>query len=240
MGDFKENVYTGRYAKRLAMQYLNMTEQCHKTTKQRLPATSNGGSRPIYAIFATAGVVCISACLLARYGGICNHRSFILDFTSASLIGKNFPNIMAARLLHCELERLVNNYTKALDQLCDQHNMYRRITSLYKHAGCLLNADFLLLIDKWGDELTVLMKCAENKCNTYKHCHIEWSPEVGVWLQHQWLLARVLQFMNEEIPDPRNLIRDCKKHNLEDTRLITLAQLHLEIHVCNLQITSRD
>ena len=146
---------------------------------------------------------------------------------------------MPARLqkLHCESERLVNNYTKALDQLCDQHNLYQQITSLYKHAGCLSNADFLLLINKSDDEFTNLMKCAENKCNTYKHCHIEWSPDVGVWLQRRWLLARVLQFMKGEIPDPQNLIRDCKKHNLEDPRLITLAQLHLELHVCNLQIT---
>ena len=187
MGDFNENVYTGRYTKRLAMQDLNMTEQCHTTTKQRLPATFDDGSQPIDAIFVTAGVVCISACLLARYGGIGDHRSFILDFTSASLIGENFPNIMPARLrkLHCESKRLVNNYTKALDQLCDRHNMYQQITSLYKHAECLSNADFLLLINKWGDELTDLMKCAENKCNTYKHCHIEWSPDVGVWLQRQ-------------------------------------------------------
>ena len=115
--------------------------------------------------------------------------------------------------------------------------MYQRITSLYKHTVCLSNADFLLLINKWDDELTNHMKYAENKCNTYKHCHIEWSPEVGVWLQRWWLLARVLQFMKGEIPGPQNLIRDCNKHNLEDPRLITLAQLHLEIHICNLQIT---
>ena len=55
-------------------------------------------------------------------------------------------------------------------------------------------------------------------------------------MQRWWLLARVLQFMKGEIPDPRNLIQDCKKYNLEDPRLLTLAQLNLEIHVCNLQI----
>ena len=43
MGDFNENVYTGMYAKRLAMQDLNMTEQCRKTTKQQLPTIFNDG-----------------------------------------------------------------------------------------------------------------------------------------------------------------------------------------------------
>ena len=93
-----------------------------------------------------------------------NHRSFILDFTSASLIGENFPNVMPARSrkLHCEPERLINNYTKVLDQLCDRNNMYRQITSLYKNADSLSNADFPLLIKKWDNELTDHMKCAEN------------------------------------------------------------------------------
>ena len=174
MGDFNENVYTGMYAKRLAKPDLNMTEQCLKTTKHHLPATFDGGSRPIDAVFATAGVVCVNACLLTKYGGIGDHQSFILDFTPASLIGEKFPNIMPARSrkLHCESERLINNYTKVLDQLCDRHNMYRRITSLYKNADSLSTSDFLLLINKWDDELTDHMKCAENKCNKYKHCHI--------------------------------------------------------------------
>ena len=68
-------------------------------------------------------------------------------------------------------------------------------------------------------------------------CHITWIPEVGVWLQRRWLLARVVQFINGAIPDPCNLFRDCDKHDLEDPRLITPAQLHLEIHICNLKIS---
>ena len=42
--------------------------------------------------------------------------------------------------------------------------------------------------------------------------------------------------MNGTIPDPCNLFRDCDKHDLEDPRLITPTQLHLEIHICNLKI----
>ena len=38
-GDFNENVYTGRFAKRLAEEDLLMTEQCLTTTGEQLPAT---------------------------------------------------------------------------------------------------------------------------------------------------------------------------------------------------------
>ena len=130
IGDFNENVYTGTYAKRLVLPDLNMTEQCLKTTKHHLPVKNFRGTRTIDAIFATPGVECVNACLLPNRTGIVDHRSFILDFTSASVVGENFPNVMPAssRELHCESARLIRNYTKVLDQLCDKNNMYRRIT----------------------------------------------------------------------------------------------------------------
>ena len=43
MGDLNKNVYTGMYAKRLAMKDLNMTEQCLKMTKHYLRETFDGG-----------------------------------------------------------------------------------------------------------------------------------------------------------------------------------------------------
>ena len=238
MGDFNENVYTGMYAERLSRPDLNMTEQCLKTTKRHLPATFIRGTQPIDAIYATAGVVCVNACLLPNKIELGDHRGFLLDFTSASVIGENFPNVMpaSARKLHCESERLIANYNRVLDQLCDRNNMYRRITAIYKNADYLSNSDFLLLMNKWDDELTDHMTSAEKKCNVFKHCHIEWSPEVGIWLQRRWLLGRVLLFVKGRVPDPRNLIRDCKTHNVEDLSRISPAVLHLEIHVCNLKI----
>ena len=42
--------------------------------------------------------------------------------------------------------------------------------------------------------------------------------------------------MKGAIPDPQNLFRDCNKHDVEDPRLITPSQLHLEVHICNLTI----
>ena len=101
MGDLNKNMYTGMYAKRLAMKDLNMTEQCLKTTKHYLPATFDGGSISIDTVFATAGIVCVNACLLTKYGGIGDHRSFILDFTSASVIGGNSQTSCRQDLASC-------------------------------------------------------------------------------------------------------------------------------------------
>ena len=86
-GDFNENVYTGRLAKRLGQDDILMKEQCLLTNKVKLPATFVTGSRPIDAVFATRGVETINASILQKYGGVGDHRCFLLDFSSESVLG---------------------------------------------------------------------------------------------------------------------------------------------------------
>ena len=74
--DLNENVYTGRFAKRLAMDDIRMEEQCLKVNEQELPPTHVNGSRPIDAVFATNGIDCANACILHKFGGIGDHRVF--------------------------------------------------------------------------------------------------------------------------------------------------------------------
>ncbi len=48
-GDFNDNVYTGRLAKRLSEDDLRIKELCRDTTGQKLPPTFLRGQRPIDA-----------------------------------------------------------------------------------------------------------------------------------------------------------------------------------------------
>ncbi len=90
-GDFNKNVYNGRIAQRLVMPDLNMAEQCSKCTEEQLPATFVSDTRPIDAVYATASIEVLHAVLLPMYGGIGDHRCFILDFVSKSVLGNVFP-----------------------------------------------------------------------------------------------------------------------------------------------------
>ena len=127
---------------------------------------------------------CTNACILPRYVGVGDHRCFILDFTSASLVGDVFPKVVTAkgRKLHCQSERLIRNYNKVLNQLCDRHQMFKKLLDIRKSSPLLTTAEFLLLMNKWNKEFEDYMKSAENQCNSVKDDHIEWSPKVGVWL----------------------------------------------------------
>jgi hypothetical protein len=219
LGDFNKNVYTGRIAKRLAEADLNFTEVCRKHAGWPIPHTFRTGSIPIDGIFATAGVECINAFILPHYGGVGDHRCFILDLSSESLIGTLFPNIVrcAARKLHCSSKQMISTYNAELTKLCDEHNMFQWMDTKYPLTDYLSTEDFSLLINPWDDELMQYMLHSEVHVSKFMMGHIEWSPTTGIWLSRRWLLHRVRRWMlGQGCPNPRNTIRDCLKLSIPD------------------------
>ena len=67
--------------------------------------------------------------------------------------------------------------------------------------------------------------------------HIEWSPEIGIWLSRRWLLQRVEAWMQGVgIPDPRNMFRSCARLHLPDPRTSTYGTICPQILVANEEI----
>jgi hypothetical protein len=120
LGDFNENVYTGRIAKSLEQADLNFSEKCLGCTGMHIPLTFRDGIMPINAVYATAGIECVNAYILPHKGGIGDHRCFIIDFSLLSVIGMRFQNNVqcTARRPHCKLMQLVQAYNCKLDLVC--------------------------------------------------------------------------------------------------------------------------
>jgi len=233
-GDFNENVYNGRIQRRLALPDLNMKEQCHLHTGDRLPATFVTGTRPIDAVFATSGIEVLNAGLLSKYGGVGDHRAFVLDFTTASILGTSFPRVLPrqGRKLNCHCERIRDSYNKVLDQLADRHGMYRKLNDLTKIADVISASEFQVKMNRWDDELTEYMRSAEDKCHKFKQDHVSWSPEYGIWRRRRLLLLRVEKYLNGKVRDSRNLIRDCTKKGICDPRQMNFELLKVELFLC--------
>ena len=81
------------------------------------------------------------------------------------------------------------------------------------------------------------MKSEENQYRSFKQDHIEWSPIVGVWIRRRWLhLGRVHKYLDTPSADPRNMIRDCKKHGITNLQQITQDDLDVEKGICMKEI----
>ncbi len=238
--DFNENIYSGRIAKCLSLPDLMLTKQCLRCMGIHKPPTFRDSTVPIDAIFATSGIECINAYILPHKGGVGNHRCFILDFTSSSVIGTKFLNIVrcSARKLYCKLTCLVHAYNTELDMLCNCHKMYQRIHFIYSNLDSFLDEDVMFMMNNWDKELVQFKLHSELNCTKFKSCHIEWSPEVGFWLAWHWLLACVkLYVAGLGTPDPCNLIRDCLRSHLFDPRSVSHSNVMIQIEIARQKLS---
>jgi hypothetical protein len=101
-------VYTGPLATALADNGLRMSEVCRRTTGIPLPQTHSRRSVLIDAVYSTAGLVCLAVALLPDGLGVGDHKVFVLDIESDSIIGDFFPHVLpaACRVLNCASDRI--------------------------------------------------------------------------------------------------------------------------------------
>jgi hypothetical protein len=131
-GDFNENVYEGHLSQYLLHDDIRMSELCLRITGSRLPSTHIRGSVPIDTIYATAGVSGKAVTLLPHRSGVGDHRVFVIDVSSESILGDVFPRVIPAsrRLLNCASDRIKASYISVLNQLTDRHKVYQKLQDI--------------------------------------------------------------------------------------------------------------
>ena len=70
---------------------LNINEVVGTFTGKKIGANFFRGSKLIDAVWATPDIVVVGACVMPEGYGFGNHRLFVLDFLTSSLIGQTPP-----------------------------------------------------------------------------------------------------------------------------------------------------
>jgi hypothetical protein len=159
-----------------------MSEMCQQATGQPLPPTHNQGAKPIDVINGTSGIDCTAVALLPSRVGIGDHRVFIIDITSGSMLGDVFPRVVLAtgQLLNCASNRKKNNYIKVLNQLTNRHCIFKKLLVVDCLSDCISPSQVQLQMNKIDAELEQFMKSSKQECHKYLRNSIEWSPYAGV------------------------------------------------------------
>ena len=167
-GDFNKHAYNGRSGQRLAQDDIGMFKQCLATTKT-LTSYTHLWIQSHWHCNAMQGAVLINTTILQNYGGVGDHHCFIIDFTSESVLGGIFPRTLASskRKLHCDYERIWNNYNSVLSELANRHQLFKKLNGLDDIAKVLTEAEFQLHTNWWDNKLMEYMKASENKCHKF-------------------------------------------------------------------------
>ena len=91
--DANEDIYRKSIGKTLTdRDGLGMQEVVSTFTREKLGATYFRGSKPIDGIWATPDLVVTGACVMPAGYGVGDHRLFVVDFLTSSVIGHSPPN----------------------------------------------------------------------------------------------------------------------------------------------------
>ena len=86
--DANEHIYKKSMGKSLTdSQGLAMKEVVGSFTNEPLGATFFRGTKPIDGVWATSDIVVTGACVMPAGYGVGDHRMFVVDFLTSSLVG---------------------------------------------------------------------------------------------------------------------------------------------------------
>jgi hypothetical protein len=116
--DANKNIYLGKLGRELMdLHGLGMKEVVGEFTTRRIGATYFWGSTPIDAVWATSDVAVVNACVMPVGYGVGDHRLFVVDFVTASLVGTGCSQQIVQPALCCLNTRIAGcalQYIKAL------------------------------------------------------------------------------------------------------------------------------
>ncbi len=135
--DANEDIYRKSLGKTLtSLDGLAMKEVVEEFTGRKIGPTYFRGSKPIDAIWATSDVQVAGACIMPAGYGIGDHRLFVVDFVTSSLIGLSPKKIVRpqARRLNCRIPGAVTAYNKRLEDKIIRHRLIQRVGAVHQSA----------------------------------------------------------------------------------------------------------
>ncbi len=117
--DANENIYRAELGRPLMDPHgLGMKEVVGDFTGRQLGATFFRGSEPIDTIWATSNLEVAHACVMPVGYGVGDYHLFVVDFSTASMIGACPPRIIrpALRRLNTKIPEFALRYNRALQK----------------------------------------------------------------------------------------------------------------------------
>ena len=174
---------------------LEMVEVVGNFTGQKVGPTFFRGKDPIDGVWATPDVVITGACVMPVGYGVGDHRMFVIDFFTSSLIGCNPPKIVraAARTLNTMIPGVEAKYVNMLEALMEHHKIVHKVQRLLGDG--LSEVELKRGLDALDVEMRQYMYAAEKKCRRVESGRIPFSPEASKWIRKAQVYRSLLRLL---------------------------------------------
>ena len=184
MMDANSNVHSGKFARRLAGDDIEMKEGVHEAREGQGPNTHFRGSEPIDGIWFTKDLELQGASYLPFDGSLGDHRPVLADFSQQSVLGINLPRIVMAkaRRLNSKVPRIRDEYVKNLEEAFQKGSILERLQKVQQDASFPASAEVSEALERIDREMENMMLASEKSCRKMYACHYEFSPTVQFWI----------------------------------------------------------
>ena len=231
--DANENIYTQALGKLLTdPEGLGMVETVGRYTGRRIGPTFFRGQLPIDGIWTTPDVTISNACIMPAGYGIGDHRLFVIDLHTESLVGPGPPRERraASRRLNTRLPHVVKKYIENLEKNLHRHRLIEKLGEA--HSGSTDREGIQARIGKVDECSMQFMKHAAKKCRKIKSGRISFSPESVIWIKREQIYTSLLEYQQGRNKNRGNLKRAARRQGIQEPFRITVAELKTRLTIC--------
>ena len=183
--DSNEHILNGPLAQQLTHPSIGLCELTHKFWPPgKEPHTHFRGSQPIDGIYASPEVEASNFLSLSFHEGVGNHRTMIVDFTTASMIGHYQGHVVCptSRRLTTRQPSSVKNYNSALLLQLNSHRIPERLQSIARDVASVPPVTTIKdRAEKVFEEIRQYRLGADRNCRLILKPHSPFSLPVKYW-----------------------------------------------------------
>ncbi len=241
--DANEHILKGPIARRLRQDDIELTEVGHPYWPPNTePNTHIDGSQPIDGFFATPDVNITNFLSLSFHEGVGDHRTMIIEVTTASTIGRFQGKIVrpSSRRLTLRQHGSVESYNKLLTTQLSVHNIAERIRTLREEIELSprpLPTALTTRCTNLHTQIGQMRLHSERSCRKIARPALEFSPPVQYWYDraHAYkVLLRILSGEHQHI-DVSRAIRMAHRKGIKHPRSLTAEQCRDGLAACKLR-----
>lgn len=231
--DANEDNYKKQMGRALTeIEGLETVEAVGTFTGQRVGAIFFEGTDSIDGVWVTTDVVVTGACVMPA--GFCSgdHRIFVLDLLTSSLIGSNHPKTVraAARRLNTMIPHTESKYIQRLERLINDHRMVHKAQRLLYLAQS--KEELMAGLDALDNKQKQYTIPSEKKCRKIKSGRIPFSPEAFKWIRRAQVYRSILWFRGGKIRNLGNHTRAARRCGIRKLMKMSLQEIRTRLRVC--------
>jgi hypothetical protein len=209
-----------------------MKEVVRDFTTRQLGAMYFRGSEPIDGVWATGDITVTNACVMPVGFGVGDHRLFIINFATTTLVGSRLTTVVCPTLrrLHTKISGCADRYNRSLCRNILCHWLLERMVEAASSGDSKeVLAKTLNKLDQEGE---AYMKHAQKKCCWLKSGRFPFSPEALLWIRQCQVYRSLLRWHDRKLRNYGNLRHTARRCQINAPFQLSVDDIKLRLMIC--------